>query len=273
MSQLTLQLRPEVDQRIDISALTPATLGGVSRDALLKTRLPGASGRVSIGDAFEVSGRADQGLTIHSHSGLLDRAGAGLTEGSLELRGHFGDLVANAMRGGHIELRGRCGDYAASAMRGGLLSIRGEAGDWLGGALPDASTGLAGGTVVVNGQTGDLTGYRMRRGLIVVNGDAGEWLGSRMVAGTILVTGAVGAHAGFNMRRGTLVVRAGAVEIPQNFADCGETESVYGALLAAHIKKVSRKAASLISNAAAARMYRGDITNGGLGELLVFATS
>lgn len=273
MKALTLQLRPEVDQPVDISSVTPSAVSGRTLEQLSRMKLPTRTGRLTLGEAFDISGDADQGLVLESHSGLLERAAAGLTEGSLGLRGHFGDRVAEGMRGGQVELRGRCEHYAANSMRGGQLSIRGEAGDWLGGALPDAVTGLNGGTVIVNGRIGDMAGYRMRRGLVLVNGDAGAYLGARMVAGTIVVTGAVGAHAGFNMRRGTLAVRDDALAIPTNFADCGVTESVYGALLAAQIKKVSRRAAAFISSAKHTHLYRGDITNGGLGELLVFATS
>jgi formylmethanofuran dehydrogenase subunit C len=276
MTALTLRLRPEVDEAIDLSGLTPNQLLEAKPETLARIKLNGRAGRVRLADAFECAqGDASETaeVCIEGHSGLLSGVAAGLEHGSFCLRGHFGDALARGMRGGHVELRGRCGDFAATGMRGGHLLIRGEAGDHLGGALPETGAGMAGGTVVINGSAGHQLGNRMRRGLIIVNGDVGEYLGARMLAGTVMVTGQVGAHAGYNLRRGSLWLNAEGLEIPQNFADCGVTESVYSALFTAHLKRLSRKAAALLSHADTIRLYRGDLCNGGLGELLVFATS
>jgi len=273
MSALTLTLKPEVDEAIDVSALTPTALADVTQAEIRAMRLDMAGRRIRVGDVFLVSGRGGDTLRFADARGLLDGVAAKLDAGTIELEGGAGDGAAAEMRAGQLHITGGCGDYLAASMTGGEVFVRGTAGDHLGGALPGRTTGMRGGVVVVTGRAGDLVANRMRRGTLVVTGDVGAFCASRMVAGTVIVGGRVGPELGYNARRGTIAVSDKDFDVPSHFRPCGELDSVFVELMKQHVKPYSPRAAKLVSRASATTLYRGDIACGGLGELLVFATS
>ena len=119
----------------------------------------------------------------------------------------MGAYLGAGMSGGSLVVRGNVGAYAATGMRGGRIHVYGSTGDFLAAARPGERHGMQGGLVLVDGDTGDRLGDRMRRGMVLIEGNAGDYCASRMVAGTIAVWGSVGKLPGLGMRRGTLLLQ------------------------------------------------------------------
>jgi formylmethanofuran dehydrogenase subunit C len=224
MSATILKLRGEPDQRIDLSALTPQWLAGLSESEV--AALPVGTGRkaLTLGEAFRITVGAADDIRIAGGSARLDGIAAGLTRGRVIVEGDAGAFAARGMTGGELRISGNAGPFAGSAMSGGLLHIGGNAGDWLGGAETGEMTGMSGGAIIVAGRCGAHAGDRMRRGLIAVGGDAGDFPASRMIAGTLAVAGNCGRMPGYLMRRGTVLLGGEPVAWTPTFSESGLIE-------------------------------------------------
>jgi len=183
---LTLTLRSDPPARVDAAPLIPERLRGLapSEIAALEVRCGGEM--LAVGDLFDVSGTADDGLVLAGDLRRFDGIGAG-------------------MSGGAIEVRGDVGAWAGAEMSGGVLRIFGDAGARLGAARPGARVGMTGGEIVVTGGAGEEAGAGMRRGLVAVGGRTGAGSGLRMLAGTVIAVGGIGEEAGLGNKRGSLV--------------------------------------------------------------------
>ena len=140
--------------------------------------------------------------------------------------------------------------------------------DRCGAALAGARTGIRGGTIFVSGSAGDDCGSRMRRGLIVVSGTVGQRLGADMKAGTIFVDGSIdrlqASSLGRGMIRGTIICRE-LKQTPAHFLYACRQRLVVQEL-------IDRQLDNVLTNRPAPveyRIYSGDISEGGRGELLV----
>lgn len=271
---LTLTLRAEPPQRVDMTPLVPARLAGLTPDAVGALPLVCGTRRVRVGDLFEVAPADAPGLTVAGPGGgRLDRVGAGMAEGAITVAGDAGAYLGLAMAGGTLRVSGGAGTGAAMGMTGGEIEIGGDAGERLGGSLPGAMTGMAGGTVIVRGDAGARAGDRMRRGTILVEGSLGDYPGSRMIAGTLVGLGPrVGDWPGFGMRRGTLLLTAAPERLLPTFADAGAHDLGFlRLLLRAHAGRSPRLAA-LGLDAVRVRRLVGDLVSAGQGEILLWPT-
>jgi len=264
---IRLTLKDEPPLRLAADALIPERLAGRSAGEI--ERLPLAVGRSAgaVGDWFRVIAGDAADLELDGPCGRLDRIGAGMSAGSISIRGDAGAYLGLGMRGGSITVAGSAGFGAAADLRGGRLSIAGHAGDGLGGALPGASAGMRDGIVIVAGDAGDAAGATLRRGLVIIAGGAGAGCGAEMLAGTILVGGAVGAYAGAAMRRGSIIALGGAERIGVGFADCGVHDLVFLRLLARQLDALGL--GELARRLGKLRRFAGDAAVAGRGELLV----
>jgi formylmethanofuran dehydrogenase subunit C len=150
---------------------------------------------LQVGDLFEVSGGAGDGLIL---DGDLRRF----------------DGIARGLDGGTVVVHGDVGDGAGVDMRGGVLTVHGSAGARLGAAAPGERSGMSGGEIVVTGDAGEEAGAGMRRGLVAIGGRAGAGAGLRMLAGTVIALGGFSAQAGMGNRRGSLVSGAPLTPLP-----------------------------------------------------------
>jgi formylmethanofuran dehydrogenase subunit C len=156
---------------------------------------------VSLGDLFDLSGRASGCIRFEGDLRQADRLAAGLAEGAVIVEGHVGEEVGVGMSGGGIVVRGNAGPRA-------------------GAAAPDARRGMSGGELVIHGSAGAEAGARMRRGFIAVGGRAQANAGAMMIAGTLVVLGAAGPGAGLWSKRGSIVA-LGNVFVPHTYRyDC-----------------------------------------------------
>jgi formylmethanofuran dehydrogenase subunit C len=269
VSRLTLTLRAPPPQRVDLSALLPERLAGMSAAAIAGLPLPSGNGTIAAGDLFAIAPGDAADLVIAGDAARLDFIGHGMASGRITVDGPAGAHAGQAMRGGTLAVAGDAGPWAGAAMAGGLLIIGGNGGERLGGAPPAALTGMSGGLIVVRGGAGRRTGDRQRRGVILVEGDLGDGAGARMLAGTLIGLGASGRNPGAGMKRGTLLLAAPPSALLPSFADAGRHELGFLRLLLRYLDGHSAKLAALAALWTNPRRLVGDRAGGGKGEILL----
>ena len=265
MTPLVLTLHQRPAQRLDLSPLLPHLLAGKSTDEIARIELQTTRERVTVGDAFRLRMGDAQHIRFEGACDRLDRVGAGLSAGEIEVAGDVGIQAGRLMTGGRLMIRGNAGHWAASGMKGGEIEITGSAGDFIGGPLAGEVVGMRGGLVIVRGNVGAQAADRLRRGMIIVEGDAGEYAGSRMIAGTLIIRRKAGALPGYLMKRGTIVLGEGALS--PTFADCGVHRLVAMRLIAGYLKPFSAATAALLRRPL--RRFAGDMAVLGNGEIFV----
>ncbi len=268
MSPMVLTLKAPPAIAIDCSPLTPDRLAGKSAAAIAAIELQSGNRRLPAGELFDIAGESGETLVIRNASSKLDRIGAGMNGGTLEVEGDAGAFLGAGLVSGTVRVSGSAGAFAATGMVAGTLHVRGNVGDFLGAAIAGDKQGMLGGLVIVDGDAGDRVGDHLRRGIVLVGGNAGDYCASRMLAGTIAIRGRVGALPGYAMKRGTLLL-AGAAELPATFNDCGTHELMFLRLFARHLAGVDAAAARFAPQAERVRRFVGDRANGGLGEILI----
>ncbi|MET0069228.1 MAG: formylmethanofuran dehydrogenase subunit C [Candidatus Thiodiazotropha sp.] len=268
MSNLTLRLRSPLSQRIDMTPFTPGLLAGQQADEVARIPLWLGNRQVDAGELFAISGNSTAQIVIQSDSDRLDRIGADMNGGNIRVEGKAGAYLGCGMRDGAIQVSGDVGLAAGCAMRGGRLTLDGNAGDFLGGALPGERQGMRGGSIVLKGSAGDRAGDSMRRGMILIAGDCGDYSASRMVAGTMVVLGQCGAQTGMAMRRGSLILTSAPKSLPVTFNDNGRHNLYFLTLLSRSVEDLPAFA-SLADKGNLVQRWLGDLSCGGMGEILI----
>jgi len=264
---LTLSGRP--DQRLDLSALVPQRLAGLSEAEIAKIELQTTRRRVVVGDVFRLRMGDAVHIRIEASCDRLDRIGQEMTGGEIIVEGDAGVRTGRLMTGGRLTVRGSAGPLAASGMKGGAIEIFGDAGDRLGGPLAGEVAGMRGGVVLVHGRAGERAGDRLRRGTIVIEGGAGAYAGSRMIAGTLVVLGRTGPLPGYLMKRGTIALGDRSEEMSPTFLDCGVHDLVALRLMGSFLGGHSARAGKLFRKPL--RRFAGDMATVGKGEIFVRA--
>jgi formylmethanofuran dehydrogenase subunit C len=266
VSALTFELRSAPDQRLDLSPLLPERLDGLKPKAIEALAIGTTRVKLSVGDAFKVTGKDASQIRFTGTDGRCDKIGAGMTKGAIVVDGDAGAYLGAGMKKGKIEVGGSAGVLAGASMAGSI-AIAGDCGERAGGIHVGETLGMRGGVLTIGGNAGSLLGERMRRGLVIVGGDAGDYAGGRMVAGTILIKRRVGANAGFGLRRGSLILVEPPKDILPTFGDCGVLEFDYLRLLE-HWLRANDKPINLGGRA---RRLMGDMSVLGKGEMLILA--
>jgi formylmethanofuran dehydrogenase subunit C len=267
LTRLTLTLRQQPRQRLDLSPLVPHLLARKSAREIERIELQTTRHRIQVGEVFRLRmGDAEQ-ICIEGDCDRFDYVGREMAGGELVVEGDLGIQVGRLMSGGRLMVRGNAGPWAASGMKSGALEIAGAAGDQLGGPLPGEMSGMRGGVVVVRGSAGERAGDRMRRGTIIIEGDAGPYAGGRMIAGTLIVLRRAGPLPGYLLKRGTLVLGGGCGALSPTFVDCGVHQLLGNRYMAAMIESYSKPAAKLMRRPL--RRLAGDMAVLGKGEIFV----
>lgn len=267
MSALTLELRNEPNQRLDLSPLTPAKLAGRKPKDIQTIAIGTARETVTVGDLFKLKGTDVAKLRFLNTDARCDKIGEGLTEGEIVVDGDAGAYLGSKMRAGKIVVSGSAGALPGSSMRGGSIDIARDAGEKAGGVAVGEAHGMRGGRLSIGGKSGSLLGERMRRGLIIGRGGAGDYAGGRMIAGTILLKGRVGRFAGYGLRRGTLVLDKEPKDLLPTFGDCGVLDFNWLRLLDWRLKATDGR----FKLGYRARRLMGDMAVLGKGEMLILA--
>jgi formylmethanofuran dehydrogenase subunit C len=248
---LTLTLRAEPPARVLAVPLLPEQLRGLNASAVAGISLRCGGETAAVGELFEVSG-------------------AGVEEEALVLAGdlHRFDGLGAGMSSGTIEVRGDAGAWAGADMAGGVLRIFGDAGARLGGAYPGARVGMTGGEILVSGDAGEESGAGMRRGLVAVGGRAGAGAGLRMLAGTLIALGGIGAEAGLGNKRGSLVSGRPVETLPA-YAFAARFRPPALGLQLRRVRELGLTVDDALMRGRWSR-WSGDRTELGRGEILIF---
>ncbi len=274
MTAIVLTLKTRLQQRLDVSPLTPENLSAMTVEQIGGIGLHYGNRMLPVRDFFDLESVPDRdGVLFSRGDERLDGLGRGMTAGMIHVRGDAGAYVGMQMKAGCLTVEGNAGPFCGCEMRGGELRVRGDVGDFSGGALPGDRKGMAGGLLVVGGRAGDRVGDHMRRGLIVIEGDAGAYVGSRMTAGTIAVNGRLGPHAGYAMKRGTLLLARAPEAMSATFNDCGTHTLGFLPLLLRSPELVGTSFADYASQSVRVRRYAGDQATLGKGEILVILSA
>jgi formylmethanofuran dehydrogenase subunit C len=253
---------------VDMTGVLPAALAGQPEGTATVMPLRVGNRQVPLGELFGVRAGDEPDVVVEGATRRLDRLGAGMTVGRLDVRGDAGAYLGLGVSGGRIALSGNAGDFAGAAMRDGLITIAGDTGALLGAPLPGDPHGMAGGAILVAGDVGDRAGDRMRRGIVAVGGSAGAWLAARFIGGTIVLGGACGPWPGYGMHRGTVLLAQVPTEPPATFADNGIHDLPWLTLLDRHLAALGWQGPQ---PARRVRRLTGDVTAGGKGEFLIAA--
>ncbi len=268
MTALTLTLREQPRQCIDMSPLTPDQLANKSTREVRLIKLWQGKFQHSVDELFEISGKDPTKIIFRNTNDRLIRIGAELKHGEIVIEGDCGAYIGERMRAGQITVQGNCTDYAACEMAGGELEIQGDAGHFVGSARAGERKGMSGGQMVIRGNTGDRLGDLQRRGVILVQGNAGDYCASRMIAGTIVILGNTGEHTGFGMRRGTVLLGGKSESFPISFSKSNHVELGFLNLLKNNIQQVGGDFSDFISSSFKKRLV-GDLAFGGQGEIFI----
>ncbi|MGE0024050.1 MAG: formylmethanofuran dehydrogenase subunit C [Hyphomicrobium sp.] len=269
MSTLSFNLRAAPTIALDLSALIPSKLAGLSLGDIARLPLGAGADDPAAGDVFDIAGTPGDTIVISGGSPLLDYVGAGLDGGTILVGGAVGAYAGRGMKAGKIEIAGDTGAYLASTATGGLVHVKGSAGDFLGGTRPGDRFGMLGGMVLVEGSVGQRAGERMRRGVVIARGKFGPAAGSRMVGGTLWTEAGFGPRPGPLLRRGTLIGPS-VDEVLPTFADCGRIDPVILAILSRYVAGVLGRLAPK-ALPPMVRKLAGDQATIGKGEILLTA--
>ena len=128
------------------------------------------------GDSVRITGCAGQRFI-----------GAGMSGGSIEIRGIPGNALGAYLNGAQITVDGNAQDAVGDTMNGGRIVVRGSIGDAAGYAM-------RGGAIYVRDNAGYRAGihmkeYREKIPVLVIGGCAGSFLGEYQAGGVIVVLG------------------------------------------------------------------------------------
>ena len=267
MSALTLELRTEPGQRLDLSPLTPAALAGMKPKGIEAIAIGTVRETLTVGDVFRLKGNEAAKLHFAGTNDTCDFIGQGLSQGEIVVDGDAGAYLGSKMRAGIISVSGSAGALAGASMRGGRIDIARDAGEKAGGVAVGEAHGMRGGRLLIGGKAGALLGEKMRRGLIIGRGGAGDYAGARMIAGTILLRGRIGRWAGYGLRRGSLIIDKQPKDLLPTFGDCGVLEFTWLRLLDKELKATDGR----FRLGSRARRLVGDMAVLGKGEMLILA--
>jgi formylmethanofuran dehydrogenase subunit C len=251
VSGLTGKLRAPIDQPADFADVFAGAWSRLSAAELSQRPVYlDSTGRVSLGELFEIEGSPDGSIRLVGDLGPTLRLGAGLSEGA-------------------VVVEGNVGDEAGLAMTGGVLEIEGNAGRRAGAAPLGFKRGMSGGELIVHGSAGDEAGSTMRRGVLAIGGRAGRRAGLGMIAGTVVLFGAAEEGAGLWSKRGS-VVALGKLTPPETYAFACTYQPVHLRVLLLRLRNRFRLRVQRKHLTGLYRRFSGDMAELGRGEILVW---
>ncbi len=218
-----------------------------------------------VGEFFDVTSR----VTVSSPVDLqfagdtrnVKGIGSCVSSGIVYVENDAGMHAGARMKGGKLIIDSGAGEWLGAEMIGGTIEVRLSAGNCVGAAYRGSRRGMSGGQICIFGEAGDELGLLMRRGQISVGGAIGEFCGASMIAGTIIARKGVGLRCGAGMKRGTIITFGPEPVLPPGFRFACEYQPAY-------FEVMRKQMAGLFSEAInTVRLYRGDLTTGGRGEI------
>ena len=213
MPVLTLSLVKDPSVPVEVEAVIPDKIAGLSLSDVSKVLIWMGNRRLKLEDVFQVEGEVgskpeELKIVFKGYTNRLWRVGEKMSSGEVEVLGDVGPYAGRKMKGGKLIIRGSTGPCLGAKMSDGIIEVFGSAGDRVGGAyrgeLP--SKGMRGGTIIIHGDAGAEVGLGMRGGTIIVDGSCDIMPGLEMEGGTILVKGDCAGKAGARMTGGRVII-------------------------------------------------------------------
>jgi formylmethanofuran dehydrogenase subunit C len=245
---ITLTLRAPLEDVLEFDGIHPERVAGLTEKEIAAMPVWLGGREVQLGALFSVQGERAMHIRMKGDLARVNRLGAG-------------------MSGGRIDVIGDVGDEAGMGMTGGVLHVSGKAGDRLCAATPGASKGMAGGEAIVLGAAGREAGARARRGLIVIGGDAGAHTARDIIAGTVVVFGRTGDMPGLRSKRGSIVA-VGGIDVPSTYRYACTYEPTFVRLLLLYLRRAYQLSIPDEVVASQYRRFCGDAGDPGKGEIL-----
>jgi formylmethanofuran dehydrogenase subunit C len=265
---LKLALRTVPDVPLEAEVICPDRLKDLSAAQVAALPIYYGNQQISLGEMFEVSGRANGELELEGDLGRVKHIGAGMTGGRIRIAGNVGLHLGAGMSGGEIMVQGNAGDWVGPEISGGRIIIQGNAGHLVGSAYRGAMVGMRGGEILIHGKVGNEVGNGMRNGLIAIGSDCGDFAGVNMRAGTIIVLGQLGWRSGAGMRRGSIVSMHTAPMLPTFSYACAYHPPFLGLYLL-HLREYGLSISDTQLNGLYQR-WIGDAIELNRGEILLF---
>ncbi len=276
MRELRLTPREMPTIPLEAEVISPDVLAGKKIQEIEGLTVYVGNERHVLGEFFDVGGEvaekaSDQLIVVEGDVPNVKYVGARMTSGRVLVNGSVGMHAGAQMSGGELTVEGSASEWAGAEMKGGLLRIWGDAGHQLGAAYRGSSEGMTGGCILVGGDAGLEAGSFMRRGMIVVRGGVGPFAGVHMNGGEIFVFGPAARRLGAEAKgNGGFIACFGEVEslLPTYVYDT-TYQPTFMKLYLRQLKDALGvdEAGKFID--ASFRRYRGDLSVGGNGEILV----
>lgn len=256
---------------LEAECICPDRLRNLSVAAVEQLEVQHGNRVEPLSEHFRVRGEPCEQVTLEGDCSTVKWVGAGMTLGSIEIKGSIGMHVGAEMAGGTIRVQGDAGDWVGAEMSGGLIHVLGNAGHLIGSAYRGGKYGMRGGEILIEGNVGNEVGGQMRRGLIAIGGDCGDFVGVSMIAGTILGLGRVGLRAGAGMKRGTIALLALGNEtaILPTFRRGGCFDANFLTLYRRRLRCLGFGHEKLRTAAEPMQRFSGDMLELGKGEILL----
>lgn len=267
--RLTLRLRTSIVDKLDGSALNPASLSQLSRSDIAGLSLKSYHRHFRLGDLFEIIGDPSDDVAIFGDCSSIDAIGKGAKQGRLAVMGNVGDRFGEGLFGARLDAFGDAANYVGSGMRSGTLVVHGSIQDHGLGPTLGATRGMRGGTCLIRGNVGHRFGERLRRGVAFVGGNCLDYGAAQMIAGTIVVMGQIGERWAQGLRRGSIIVtQSQASSFAALLTQPREFELSFLPLLWNFLKRHFEDLGLSVPNTRWAARQIGDRANGGTGEIL-----
>src|SRR5262249_14917055 len=146
---LTLRYHGTTTVPVEAECITPDNLAGKSAADIARLVVQHGNGTAAVGDFFHIEGDADDGkIVIEGDCSRVKLLGAGMTTGSITVRGSVGMHTGAEMKGGTIEVHGSAGDWVGAEMKGGRIHVHGDAGHLVGATYRGGHVGMRGGAIL-----------------------------------------------------------------------------------------------------------------------------
>lgn len=213
MPILNLNLTKDPMAPVEVEAITPDKIAGLTLNEIAKIMLWVGNKQLRLSEVFQIEGDVgskpeEVKIVFVGYTNRLRRVGEKMGSGEIEVLGDVGPYAGRKMKGGKLVIRGSAGVCLGAKMYEGVIEVFGSAGDRVGGAyrgeLP--AKGMKGGTIIIHGDAGAEVGLGMRGGTVIVDGSCDIMPGLDMSGGTILIKGDCVGKAGARMTGGRIVI-------------------------------------------------------------------
>lgn len=236
MAEVKLKLKKKPKFPLEADSITPDNFAGKPLNEIKKLPLYHARDLVTIGDFFDVSGKAEDvantKIIIDGDVSKVKRIGEKMTGGEIIINSDVGMHVGNTMSGGKIIVKGNADDWAGAMLQGGELEIEGNAGHYVGSAYRGFWQGMKNGVIRVKGKVGNesmlwaKSSKPANKWPTLYCGGASSFLGLHNHGGTMIVDGDVDRCIGADQILGNIVVKGKISRILPSFKKMGEVNEI-----------------------------------------------